>query len=401
MLTAIINYTTAGYYSQCEIEGVSKTDWYYGGMRLRMKVPDNQELSFVQFNTQHIIGITKLESTYLNATFTNNILSLFPSAKFKSFEDDYKSHGNPAIEVSITFECLNNTSETMAFQATVEDVNDNVPIFSKEVYEYHFGMTIPEDYHFTDILPISAIDSDFTNHDIFFTMEFNTKFRLQYRGRPKYYNDRFFTTLHSLTEIKAPFWEEFLLIATDNGVPPKQSTARLIISVSSNSSQDGDYLNEPIFSKPVYHARYSLNSLQLQDSIELDNANSLTIRQLNLKDYFNIQMESKDGGGVHVSTLRPLPKSLVKSRKFVVIEMEALNQAMKSLDSAVLIIRFQDSCDDALHRHCLKLWSLYGTTWWLLVFYALLIVTTLIINRGILIRYLKINKGLSTISILH
>lgn len=400
MLTAIINYTMAGYYSQCEIEGVSKTDWYYGGMRLRMKVPDNQELSFVQFNTQHIIGITKLESTYLNGTYINNILSLFPNEKLKSFEGDYKSHGTALIEVSITFECLNNTSETMTFQMVVEDVNDNVPIFSKEVYEYHFGMTIPEDYYFTDILPISAVDSDFTNHDIFFTMKFNTKFRLQYRGRPKYYNDRFFTTLKSLTEIKAPFWEEFTLIATDSGIPPKQSTARLIISVSSNSSQSDDYLNEPIFSKPVYHARYSLNSLQLQDSIKLDNAKSLILRQLNLKDYFNLKMETKDSVEVRVSTLRSLPKSLVKSRKFVVIEMEALNQAMKSLDSAVLIIRFQDNCDDALHRHCLKLWSLYGTTWWLLVFYAVLIITTLIINRGILIRYLRLNKKLS-ISILH
>ncbi|KAB0796285.1 hypothetical protein PPYR_10346 [Photinus pyralis] len=389
ILTAIIHYTMAGYNSPCEIEGVSKTDWL-NGKRLKMKVPDNQEFAFVQFNTQHIIGISKLESTYLNATYADNTLYLFPNQNFKSFEEDYKSYGTPVIEVVITFKCLNDTSEAITIQAVVEDVNDNAPVFSEEVYEYHFEMAIPENYLLTHILPISAIDSDFTNDDIFFTMEFNMKFRLQYKGRPKYYNDRFFTSLQALMEIRAPFYEEFTLIATDSGSPPRQSKARLIISVSSNTSQSS-YHSKPFFSKPVYLAQYSSNDLHLQEPIQLENAESLVLMQRSLRDYFQIEMNSEQRG--LVKTLRPLPKTLVKSRKFVVVEMEVVNQAFQSLDSAALLIRFQDNCeDDDLHSHCLKLWNLYGTTWWFLLLYAALIATTLILNRGILIRRLRFNR---------
>ncbi|KAF5300827.1 hypothetical protein FQA39_LY10949 [Lamprigera yunnana] len=261
----------------CEIEGVEKSEWYHG-KNLRQRVPDSQEGPFVQFSTKDIIGIRKQTSMYINATHTDNVLQLRPNLNFKYFEEDYKDEVTPVLDITITFNCVRNTSESIKFIARVEDVNNHAPIFNNDVYEYHFGMPIPEDYYLTDILPISVTDDDFTNHQIYFTMKYNTVLRVLYNGRTKYDDDKYFTTLKTLTEIKAPFREEFIIRATDSGTPPKKSYARIVITVSSSSQNKT--INS-IFPKRAYVANYHHEYLHLEDSVKL----GISSNKLHLKQY--------------------------------------------------------------------------------------------------------------------
>lgn len=95
----------------------------------------------------------------------------------------------------------------------VIDINNHDPIFTKEVYEYNFGMTIPEKFDLTEVFPISASDGDFTNFKITFSYkeEPSENFLLQPNRNmiSKYHH----VTLKAKTNLTTPFREEFQIVA--------------------------------------------------------------------------------------------------------------------------------------------------------------------------------------------
>lgn len=96
----------------------------------------------------------------------------------------------------------------------VKDTNNHDPVLSQELYEYSFGMPLPEDYDLTKFLTISATDTDFSNRYIYFTIGYNQELVVTYKGRSSYADeDNYYTSFKTLKEIKGPFKQEYTLVA--------------------------------------------------------------------------------------------------------------------------------------------------------------------------------------------
>lgn len=92
-------------------------------------------------------------------------------------------------------------------------IDQSVPVFSQEKYEYTLGMAIPEDCRLTKLQPITASTNTKSSKSNFnFLLEFNEYFRVSYYGERT--KDMMYSThLEALQEIKPPFHKTFEIFA--------------------------------------------------------------------------------------------------------------------------------------------------------------------------------------------
>ncbi|KAF2902067.1 hypothetical protein ILUMI_04121 [Ignelater luminosus] len=372
LLLININAIKGGYNSNCEIEGVSRYDWSYRYTRSEY-VDDVHDGLIVTYKTAHILEMTKQFSPYLTAVFENEMLSIYTNEKFKTFEDEYP--GTNEISLKMTFNCADNTSEELHMIQKVRDTNNHDPVLNQELYEYSFGMPLPEDYDLTKFLTISANDTDFSNNYIYFTIGYNQDLVVTYKGRSDYDGDNYYTSFKTLKEIRGPFKEEYTLTAIDGGEPARNTTARLILTVTSNDSNGEDGNNEsnengngsgenlshpPVFAQHLYLANYtSYHELRLENAITIKYGaeESTTIKQSGYQEYFEVILkEPKKAGQVHVRTLKPLPRYILDTTQLLIIEIEAENEGFRHMPGrTALIVRLpsgQQSSSNDTSQNC-------------------------------------------------
>lgn len=85
----------------------------------------------------------------------------------------------------------------------ITDVNNHEPMFNRKEYQYHFGMPIKAGALLTNILEIYAVDVDYTNTKVEFSIDVNDYIEISYKGT-EYLNRKIhYATLTTKKDIPA------------------------------------------------------------------------------------------------------------------------------------------------------------------------------------------------------
>ncbi|XP_058671238.1 protocadherin gamma-B5-like [Ammospiza caudacuta] len=152
---------------------------------------------------------------------------------------------------SVSFEALvHNPLNVFHIQVSIEDVNDNSPVFSKAVLELEIGELIPPGARF----PLEmARDADAgSNSHLTYQLTSNPSFSLAMKEKPGGKKQPELVLERVLDREKQSSFE-LVLTAVDGGEPARSGTVQVRINVTDAND------NPPVFSKNLYEARVPEN----------------------------------------------------------------------------------------------------------------------------------------------
>lgn len=146
---------------------------------------------------------------------------------------------------------INTLTATVSVSINIIDVNDNIPYFNKQLYTANIVENLPVG---SSILTVAETDLDITvNRDVTLTISTSTSAGI----RANMYIGANSST--SILYVKQQIDREtdlifnFILIATDHGIPPLSYTTSVIITIGDEND------NRPIFSKTFYNSEIAYN----------------------------------------------------------------------------------------------------------------------------------------------
>ncbi|CAG9785051.1 unnamed protein product [Diatraea saccharalis] len=253
----------------CEMEGV--IFWHFWQ---DVSIQDVFEGVVVNRSTSNILGIQSVTQTltnrgpYMEVLMLDSFFIIRTNESFKYYEEYETSH---QISVATTFNCVGGSTNSLTFIITVNDTNNNDPIFRPDdVYEFTMIPPLPPGFQITNNLnQILVRDIDLTTQRINFEILDNSYFIIDYDASsttPK----EFLASLKTTTFIRnIPETIEFIISATDvdlTGDPRRTSNATIRIQ------SDGSFElpEELVFSQTFYLADYTEeNQIRLQEPITL------------------------------------------------------------------------------------------------------------------------------------
>ncbi|XP_030813547.1 protocadherin gamma-B5-like [Camarhynchus parvulus] len=152
---------------------------------------------------------------------------------------------------SVSFEALmHNPLNVFHVEVSIEDVNDNSPVFSKAAVDFEISELIPPGARF----PLEmARDADAgTNSVLTYQLTSDPSFSLSVKEKPGGKKQPELVLERPLDREKQSFFE-LVLTAVDGGEPARSGT--VLIHVNVTDAND----NPPVFSKSVYEARVAEN----------------------------------------------------------------------------------------------------------------------------------------------
>ncbi|KAM7007866.1 protocadherin gamma-B5-like [Passerculus sandwichensis] len=152
---------------------------------------------------------------------------------------------------SVSFEALvHNPLNVFHIQVSIEDVNDNSPVFSKAVLELEIGELIPPGARF----PLEmARDADAGSNSLLtYQLTSNPSFSLAMKEKPGGKKQPELVLERVLDREKQSSFE-LVLTAVDGGEPARSGTVQVRINVTDAND------NPPVFSKNLYEARVPEN----------------------------------------------------------------------------------------------------------------------------------------------
>ncbi|XP_063024461.1 protocadherin gamma-B5-like [Melospiza melodia melodia] len=152
---------------------------------------------------------------------------------------------------SVSFEALvHNPLNVFHVEVSIEDVNDNSPVFSKTVLELEIGEWIPPGARF----PLEmARDADAgSNSQLTYQLTSNPSFSLSMKEKPGGKKQPELVLERVLDREKQSSFE-LVLTAVDGGEPARSGTVQVRINVTDAND------NPPVFSKNLYEARVPEN----------------------------------------------------------------------------------------------------------------------------------------------
>ncbi|XP_054143739.1 protocadherin gamma-B5-like [Melozone crissalis] len=152
---------------------------------------------------------------------------------------------------SVSFEALvHNPLNIFHVEVSIEDVNDNSPVFSKAVLDLDIGELIPPGARF----PLEmARDSDAgSNSMLTYQLTSNPSFSLSMKEKPGGKKQPELV-LESVLDREKQSSIELVLMAVDGGDPARSGTVQVRINVTDAND------NPPVFTKSVYEARVAEN----------------------------------------------------------------------------------------------------------------------------------------------
>ncbi|XP_062358449.1 protocadherin gamma-B5-like [Cinclus cinclus] len=156
-----------------------------------------------------------------------------------------------AATCSVSFEALvENPLNIFHVEVSIEDVNDNSPVFSKAVLDLEIGELIPPGARF----PLEmARDADVGKNSLLtYQLTSTPSFSLSMREKPGGKKQPELVLERGLDREKQSSFE-LVLTAVDGGEPARSGTVQVRINVTDAND------NPPVFSKSVYEARVAEN----------------------------------------------------------------------------------------------------------------------------------------------
>ncbi|KAM4892811.1 protocadherin gamma-B5-like [Sylvia borin] len=152
---------------------------------------------------------------------------------------------------SVSFEVLvHNPVNLFHVEVTIEDVNDNSPVFSKSVMDLEISEFIPPGARF----PLAmALDADAGSNSLLtYQLTSNPSFSLSMKEKPGG-NKQPELVLERVLDREKQSSFELVLTAVDGGDPARSGTVQVLINVTDAND------NPPVFSKSLYEARVAEN----------------------------------------------------------------------------------------------------------------------------------------------
>ncbi|NXB94351.1 PCDGF protein, partial [Vidua chalybeata] len=152
---------------------------------------------------------------------------------------------------SVSFEALvHNPLNIFHVQVSIEDVNDNSPVFSKAVLDLEIGELIPPGARFP--LEMARDEDAGSNSLLTYQLTSNPCFSLVMKESPEGIKEPELVLEKALDREKQSSFE-LVLTAVDGGEPARSGTVQVRINVTDAND------NPPVFSKSLYEARVAEN----------------------------------------------------------------------------------------------------------------------------------------------
>uniref|UniRef100_A0A1W7R529 Cadherin domain-containing protein n=1 Tax=Aedes albopictus TaxID=7160 RepID=A0A1W7R529_AEDAL len=189
-------------------------------------------------------------NAYINVAVEGDQLVFSTTDKFPNYE---KSEVETRIQLVITYGCTTGSIAGRYYQDLLER-NNYAPEFSRSQYDVTVPLPLPKDFDLSPFVDdgkgVVAVDYDLVNNTVVFTLGENPYLRVQ----SVKVSDKVFRGVLRLKEqvLKLPDVVEVEIVGTDQGVPAKNSSAKLVITPDLTI----EYNDPPAFKKTFISEDY-------------------------------------------------------------------------------------------------------------------------------------------------
>ncbi|XP_022901414.1 uncharacterized protein [Onthophagus taurus] len=270
--------------SICTVDGIDNLNWIY---KSQVSIFDNHDGIVETFPMLNIESAHVENSSYLAATVQDNKIIISTTPDFQEIENQLSD--NP-ISATLVTVCAGQESK-LEYILELKDTNNHEPIFEKETYEFVFYDVIPDsdDFDLNEFQEIAAVDVDFTNNLINFTIESNDY--LEFKDVAGVQDPgnlhRFVATLVLKKNMLAPFDKTFTITATDAGEHSLSTTSYIHVTVLRSET--------PNFTQSFYSGRVTKDrKILMENEIRLVNVTNFEdIRfdiSIEYEQFFNLKV---------------------------------------------------------------------------------------------------------------
>ncbi|XP_053388246.1 protein dachsous-like, partial [Mercenaria mercenaria] len=273
------------------------------------------------------------------------------------YEDLHNTEGNVNITVEVTDKGQKSLSTTAVVQLSVQDKNDNQPYFNSTMYEAKIGENETSTLeNKTLVTQVFAHDNDVTkqNKDInYFKTGGSDKFTVDASS------GKIYIQIDSKLDRETEPRYNLLIIAMDQGSPPKSGSTTVTINVTDVNDEKPTFGDNPQYKTSVTenitehgHIVYTCNASDRDSDNKLfysiikitaENENGKPVANASVKDYFAIH---SDNGSVYVNAVLDRETAQTITLTIQVNDTNAFLNIPQT-DTATLTITLKDINDNS------------------------------------------------------
>ncbi|XP_073837811.1 uncharacterized protein [Musca autumnalis] len=236
-----------------------------------IKVYENVIINGINSTTNNEFEVkyidARLERSANNNTGNGSVSQNLVIFTTNNFHNYAKEQTAARISLKINLDCGSGKERILVFFQPLKEGNYYSPIFSKSKYELYMPTPIFAGFDLTTFLEISAKDDDLTHNQINFTSLTSSRHHITVGTKNVTTPDKktyFANVTLERIYLELPQQIEFVITATDNGIPPRSSNATVIIRSDPMKSMP----IKPRFTQQLYKGTinidFSMNPIRMQ-----------------------------------------------------------------------------------------------------------------------------------------
>lgn len=302
------------------------------------KIDANYSGILAEYRMENTISITTENITfsrkYIDATLEGDILRVFTTADFASYEDQETAL---EIQLRIIFVCTTPSNRRLLFKQGINSANNHAPYFPESEYTIPVSLPLPKGFDLTFFKEVYARDIDLEHNKVVFhspASDFIDVGTSEKIGDDKKTFYPTFILNQQLLTLPTNF--SFTLIATDSGVDISLANTTRIAIVS---DENATYIPSPRFEKAIYRGDINVDG---EFSYEIP-----TIEEDSFPDQLTFTVTGDDGDlfsveplppySVSVSLKAPITEENVAGKKFLTATIYASHPEVSSGSTVLLV----------------------------------------------------------------
>ncbi|XP_055534562.1 protocadherin Fat 1-like isoform X2 [Wyeomyia smithii] len=322
----------------CESDTYDFWQYYNPSHKLDLKAPTG--FTIAEFEVRNLQSVD-YSNKYLDIKVENDRLVFRTTAEFEKYD---KQESSTRIALQIEYKCSVGKTVGAYFQDILE-ANNYDPEFTRSVYEVTVPLPLPKNFDLTPYIDggqgIVATDYDLVGNTVTFSLESNKYLRIE--SVPVSNSLKQFRGVVRLQDqiLKLADNIELEVRAEDKGVPPRSSTARLVIRPDATVV----YNDPPTFKRSFIREDYEPNS---ENSIVLELIQGTEHEDLEYvlmgddKEYFELSVGVAKNNATLSMKSEPKPP---KGKFFMNVIVEVKRSELLS-DECVVLIDLKESSQE-------------------------------------------------------